>query len=155
LSAAIEVINEKRYALDPVQLVAAAEAVLQQESVLDAALTIVITDNEEMSALNRQFRGIDAPTDVLSFPADIPALEDAPVYLGDLVIAYPYTAAQAEREGHDLMASLSLLVIHGTLHLLAYDHDTPAAQARMWSAQARLLESLNLPLTLVPDAHHD
>jgi probable rRNA maturation factor len=90
---------------------------------------------------------VDAPTDILSFPAeplpDLPPeladLNDEPPYLGDLIIAYPYTRRQAEDSGHALEDELVLLVIHGTLHLLGYDHDTPDNEERMWSAQAELL----------------
>src|ERR1700694_2470942 len=71
----------------------------------DTALTVVIGDDERVRALNRQFRGVDAPTDILSFPADAPPapLDDAdaePPYLGDLIIAYPYTVHQANELGH-------------------------------------------------------
>jgi probable rRNA maturation factor len=77
-------------------------------------------------------------------------LPDEPVYLGDLVIAYPYAQAQAQREGHDMMHSLLLLVVHGTLHLLGYDHDTVSNRAAMWAAQDRVLAALGVPLAIVP-----
>src|SRR5260221_1149049 len=70
------------------------------------ALSLVVTDSERVRALNSQYRGVDAPTDVLSFSADplpdnlIEEMEDESSYLGDLIVAYPYTAHQAERDGH-------------------------------------------------------
>ena len=85
----------------------------------------------------------------------MPAIEGLPVYLGDLIIAYPYAQAQAVREAQDLMQSLALLVVHGTLHLLGYDHDSPAGREAMWSAQDQALRSLDLPLSLVPSYEHD
>jgi probable rRNA maturation factor len=66
------------------------------------------------------------------------------------VIAFPYASAQAAREGHHLGDSLSLLVVHGTLHLIGYDHDTPAARAAMWAAQEAALRALDVPLEIVP-----
>lgn len=73
-------------------------------------------------------------------PPDLAAeLEET---LGDLIIAYPYAARQAARYGHSLAAELQLLVVHGCLHLLGYDHDTPERQAEMWRVQGEILASL-------------
>jgi probable rRNA maturation factor len=113
-------------------------------------MTIVVTTDEAVQTLNRQYRAVDAPTDVLSFPADIPSMPDEQPYVGDLMIAYPYASAQAQREGHDLTQSLMLLVVHGTLHLLGYDHDSPQQRAEMWGVQESVLQQLNLPLDMVP-----
>lgn len=149
----IEIQNDDGYAVDEARLAGAVETVLRAHGLTgERAVTIVFTSDDDVAALNRQFRGVDAPTDVLSFPADAPPVEipGEPVYLGDLVIAYPYASAQAEREGHGLSDSLTLLVVHGTLHLLGYDHDDQAKRAEMWAAQARALDSLNVPLDIVP-----
>lgn len=153
----IEVLNEAGYAVDEPRLQAAAETALARHGAAQgSSLTIVVTDDEAVAALNRQYRGVDAPTDVLSFPMDsMPG--DTP-YLGDLVIAYPYAKAQAEREGHALGDSLALLVVHGTLHLLGYDHDTPEHRAAMWAAQEGALMALGIPVEIVPaleDGVHD
>lgn len=145
--------NDAGYAVDVERLQKAVATVLeQQQAVPDSSLTIVITNDAEVAALNRQYRGVDAPTDVLSFPADEPPVEeeDEPPYLGDLIVAYPYTAAQAQREGHDLMQSLMLMAVHGTLHLLGYDHDTAAKRAEMWAAQDAALKALDVDLSIVP-----
>ncbi len=153
MSGAITVVNEDGYAVDEARLQDAAAIVLeQQQAAPGSGLTIVISSNEAVAALNRQYRGVDGPTDVLSFPADAPpfGLDDEPPYLGDLIVAYPYAAAQAQREGHDLMQSLLLLVAHGTLHLLAYDHDTAAHRAEMWAAQDAALRVLGVDLAIVP-----
>lgn len=149
----IEILNENNYPVDADNLQRAVEMVLKQQSAPDdSELTVVITDNEEVAALNEQYRGIAAPTDVLSFPADEPPIpmEDEPPYLGDLIVAYPYALAQAEREKHDPQQSFALFVVHGTLHLLGYDHDTPENRAEMWAAQDNALKELGIPLDIVP-----
>ena len=104
-------------------------------------LTLVITNDQQVRELNAQFRDVDAVTDILSFPADpLPGeIQGEAPYLGDLIVAYPYTAHQAEESGHRLDDELVLLAIHGTLHLLGYDHDDEANQDAMWSAQAEAL----------------
>jgi probable rRNA maturation factor len=151
MSYLIDVQNDAGYPVDADRLHAAAEVVLVQESAVDnSAMTIVLTDDAAVMALNQQYRDVDAPTDVLSFPADQPELPGEGLYLGDLVIAVPYATAQADREGHDHMASYALLVVHGTLHLMGYDHDTPERRHVMWAAQDRALETLGIPTTLVP-----
>jgi probable rRNA maturation factor len=149
----VDIQNDDGYAVDAIRLQAAASCVLAQEAAQpDCALTIVLMDDAGVARLNAQFRGVDAPTDVLSFPADAPsvAMPDEPPYLGDLVIAYPYAAAQAARETHALEDSLSLLVVHGVLHLLGHDHDTPERRASMWAAQAHALGTLNVPQHVAP-----
>ena len=149
----IELQNDGGYPINDARLIEAARLVLADHvSEGKRAMTVVISDDAQVAQLNLQFRGIDAPTDVLSFPAGEPpiSLPNAPHYLGDLVIAYPYAAAQAEREGHSVQESLVLLVVHGTLHLLGYDHDDMTHRSAMWAAQERALESLNIPLAIVP-----
>jgi probable rRNA maturation factor len=149
----IDIQNDASFPVGESRLREAALAALSHEGAAEgSALTIVITTNEEVAALNRQYRGIDAPTDILSFPADEPpvVIPDEPPYLGDLIIAFPYASAQAEREGHVLDDSLALLVVHGCLHLLGYDHDTPEARAGMWAIQEAVLSALNIPAHYLP-----
>ena len=153
----VEVLNEAEFDVDEARLKLAALTVLTRlRAEQGGEMTIAITDNEAVADLNRRFRGVDAPTDVLSFPMDsMPG--DVP-YFGDLAIAYPYAKAQAEREGHTLSDSLALLVVHGTLHLLGYDHDTPERKAEMWAAQETALVRLGIPVEIVPaleDGVHD
>lgn len=138
--------------VEPALLARAAQAVLAWKGVARASLAIVVTDDEQVRALNRAYRGVDAATDVLSFaaqegdslPGALPPELAAELQenLGDIFIAYPYAAAQAERYGHSMAAELQLLVVHGCLHLLGYDHDAPARQAEMWAAQAAILAPL-------------
>jgi probable rRNA maturation factor len=127
-----------------VRLIEAAEYVLQRHHVAqDTALTIVITDDMTVRHMNNDFRGVDAVTDILSFPADpLPDEIDEAPYLGDLIIAYPYTTRQAVQTGHTLTDELVLLVVHGTLHLLGFDHDNATHQDVMWAEQTAALEAL-------------
>jgi probable rRNA maturation factor len=85
-----------------------------------AELSLALVTDPEIHALNRQYRGKDRPTDVLSFP-----LADTlhPSLLGDVVISVETAARQARRRGHSLREELQTLLIHGTLHLLGYDHE--------------------------------
>lgn len=156
----INIQNEQNFLIDSLRLQAAAQVVIDRHEV-DAAssLSIVISTNEAVHTLNLQHRGVDAPTDVLSFPADplpeellaeMDEDEEEPPYLGDLVIAYPYASQQATSLKHDLGNSLALLVVHGTLHLLGYDHDTPENRAEMWEEQAEVLEALGIDTSIVP-----
>ncbi len=152
----IEVQNDLEFVVNDAQLIHAAKTVLDMHEVEDeAAMTIVITDDAAITALNVQFRGVDSPTDVLSFPMDESPFPDEPPYLGDLVIAYPYALAQAEREGYAMSDGLMLLVVHGTLHLLGYDHGDAEQRAEMWAAQDEALASLNVPLSIVPRLEED
>lgn len=122
----------------------AASATLAYAEVSAAtALSILLTDNNRIRQLNRDFRGQDKPTDVLSFPADhdFPGTDD---YLGDVAIALPVATSQAKADGHGLLDELSLLTIHGVLHLLGYDHLEPEDRVEMWAVQDQLLTQLHL-----------
>jgi len=124
-------------------LITAAQAVVEHDELPDnASLTIVITDDETVHQLNQQYLNEDKPTDVLSFPSGDPDPETGDTYLGDVVIAYPYASRQAKQAGHAIMAELELLVVHGTLHLLGYDHLTPEEKAEMWQIQDEILTQL-------------
>jgi probable rRNA maturation factor len=114
-----------------------------------SSVSVVITTDEEVHRLNRQFRAVNHPTDVLSFPADPPLIpEEGEPYLGDLVLALPYIQRQAHAEHHAVSDELILAVIHGTLHLLGYDHDTAEHQSGMWSIQARALQALGVAIVV-------
>ncbi len=117
---------------------------LQQQSVLDADLTLVVSDDDAIRELNRNFLGNDSPTDVLSFPANEMDPETGRRYLGDVIISLPRAREQAEGAGHPVEAELQLLVIHGVLHLLGYDHAEAEEKALMWAAQAQVLERIGM-----------
>ena len=112
-----------------------------------ASLTIVITGNDEIQALNQRFRGLDEPTDVLSFgegPTEDSFVDPAeePQYLGDVVISFPQAQVQADEQGHSIQEELGLLVVHGVLHLLGYEHATLEEEADMWARQDRIIEAI-------------
>ena len=123
----------------------AVNAALAHESkALDSELSIVLTDEARLQQLNRDYLGIDAPTDVLSFPASETDPETGARYIGDILISIPRAQAQAVTAGHPLESEVQLLVVHGVLHLLGHDHAQAEEKARMWKAQAEILESLGL-----------
>jgi probable rRNA maturation factor len=118
---------------------------------VDADMTIVLTDDAQLHELNREFLGMDAPTDVLSFPASESDPETGTPYLGDILISIPRAAQQAQAAGHTVEAEVQLLVVHGTLHLMGYDHAEAEEKARMWSAQAEVLSRLGLSYIKIQD----
>ncbi len=129
------------------QLKAAVEATLRhQHAPQDAALSLRITSDEPVRALNARYRGVDKTTDVLSFPDGSLDPESGVPYLGDIVIAYPRAAAQAQQGGHPVAWELCLLTVHGVLHLLGHDHATAEEKALMWAAQREILQRLGCPL---------
>jgi probable rRNA maturation factor len=130
-------------------LESAARAVLDLSGVPDADLTIALVDNARIHGLNRDFLGHDAPTDVISFPADEPDPETGRRYLGDVVISFMRASEQAGERGHAVEAEMQLLVVHGVLHLLGYDHSEAGDKNRMWAAQAEVLERLGVSPKIV------
>ena len=146
---AIQVRVDEAFAgqVDASTLRQAAEATLTHQGISGSvALTIWVRDDEALRVWNRRFRGVDAPTDVLSFPDGEEDPESGAVYLGDVLISYPRALAQAEAGGHAVNDELTLLVVHGVLHLLGHDHATPAEKERMWAAQREILQALGCPL---------
>ena len=127
----------------------AARAVLDLSGVPDADLSIVLVDDARIQALNRDFLANDAPTDVLSFPADEPDPETGRRYLGDVVISLVRAEEQAREYGHAAEAEMQLLVVHGVLHLLGHDHSEEGEKERMWAAQAGVLERLGISPNIV------
>ena len=96
-----------------------------------ASVSVLLCGDARMRRLNREFRKVDRPTDVLSFPAGEPA------FLGDVAIDVPYAARQARKRGHALDREVQLLLAHGVLHLLGHDHETD--QGEMFRLQRRLV----------------
>lgn len=112
-------------------------------------LTVVVTDDAQIHELNRAYHNVDAPTDVLSF-ADADAAQhfvsspSARVYFGDVVLSYPRALEQAAAYGHAVDEEISLLVVHGVLHLLGYDHEQASDKDRMWRLQGVALASVGI-----------
>ncbi|AEH47180.1 rRNA maturation RNase YbeY [Parageobacillus thermoglucosidasius] len=124
----------------------------ETEHVPDGAeVGVSFVDNERIRIINRDYRGKDQPTDVISF-----ALEekgegeieivgaDAPLLLGDIIISIPKAKEQAEEYGHSFMRELGFLAVHGFLHLLGYDHKTEEEEKIMFSKQKDILEQYGL-----------
>jgi probable rRNA maturation factor len=123
-----------------------------QSAPADADMTLVLTDDAQLHELNREYLGVDAPTDVLSFPASETDPETGQPYLGDILISIPRATQQAQAAGHPVEAEVQLLVVHGTLHLLGHDHAEPAEKARMWEAQAEVMSRLGLSHVRIQDS---
>ena len=129
----------------------ALEALKHQFVPADADLTIVLSDDAQLHELNRQWMGVDAPTDVLSFPSDETDPESGNRYLGDILISVQRAAEQAKAVGHAVEAEVQLLVVHGVLHLLGHDHAEAGEKAKMWQAQGEILSALGLGQIQVRD----
>jgi probable rRNA maturation factor len=109
----------------------------------ESELSVALVEVEEMAHLNEQYRGIEGPTDVLSFGCDDPcaAVADEPITLGDVIIAPEIAAAQADELGTTIESELNLLLVHGILHLLGYDHDSDEDAAVMQERERVLLDA--------------
>ncbi|SMC09562.1 rRNA maturation RNase YbeY [Nitratiruptor tergarcus] len=109
----------------------------------DKDIELLIVDNEEIRKLNNLYRGIDKPTDVLSFP-----LQNAPMTpLGSIVISIEKAHEAAKKFGHTLDEEIALLFTHGLLHLLGYDHEADSGQMR--KKEQEIIEHFNLPKSLI------
>ncbi len=106
---------------------------------------VLLTDDAEMRALNKQWRGFDKPTDVLSFPGDGPEIPGQPQYLGDIAIGYDTAQRDASAMGRAFEGHAAHLLIHGFLHLLGYDHVEAEDAKVMEPLEVELLASLGWP----------
>lgn len=113
---------------------------------LRGQVSVLLTTDARLRRLNRQFRGINKPTDVLSFPAG-EAPDGAARVAGDLAISVPAARRQAVEHGHALAAEIKILILHGLLHLAGYDHETDGG--RMARRERRLRAGLGLPTGLI------
>jgi probable rRNA maturation factor len=117
----------------------------------DAELSIVVENDEYVRKLNHDYRGINETTDVLSFPLNEIDPENGKLYLGDVVISYPKAVIQAQKASHPITAELQLLVIHGVLHLLGFDHSSDLEKKQMWVVQTNVLENLGSHIKNISD----
>ena len=144
--------EEFAHGIDESLLFRTVQAVLTHEGKAQQAdLSLVIDDDDRLQELNSQFLGIDSPTDVLSFPSDEIDPESGELYLGDIIISFPRAMAQANEAGHSPLAEVQLLLVHGMLHLLGYDHAENEEKDAMWAAQKAILEQLGVPLNRFPE----
>ena len=123
-------------------------------------ISLVVADDETVHGLNRDFRGLDEPTDVLAFPlwesrygeddasggnGSLPGLPpEASAPVGEVVISYPQAARQAKESRKLIRAEIALLVVHGVLHLLGYDHADDCEKQRMWAVQDNVLARVTI-----------
>jgi probable rRNA maturation factor len=148
----IQIPEEYTSSIDPAQLEKTVDLVFQHESVFPVPdLSIVISDDAELQRLNREFLDIDAPTDVLSFPADEIDPESGDRYLGDIIISYARVLDQAAANSYQQEDELRLLIVHGVLHLLGYDHADPDQKKLMWAAQCEILTQLGIGFVNPPE----
>jgi probable rRNA maturation factor len=120
-------------------------ALLEQiaNTLSEREIELLLTDDDEISQINREFRGIDKATDVLSFPSD--PFPNAP--LGSIIISLDKVQSVAEELGHTEDDEIALLFIHGILHLLGYDHEVDSGEMR--ERERELVNEFNLPLSLI------
>jgi len=145
----VKVDGRFRKAVDEDWLRGVAGRVLAAENVAQAEVSVVITGDVMVRDLNRRYCGEDAPTDVLSFALregteDFVLPPGEAVRLGEVVISLPAARRQAKQAGHSLEREVALLIIHGLLHLMGYDHAVEADRRRMESRQDALLASLGV-----------
>ncbi len=117
-------------------------------------ISISIVDNAEIQQINKQFRNIDCPTDVLSFPMltfteneIIEKNENGEIVLGDIIISLERAEEQAKEYGHSLKREIAFLTAHSMLHLLGYDHMEPQEEKEMFTKQKEILEAAGIPRT--------
>ncbi|MDO3409172.1 rRNA maturation RNase YbeY [Saccharibacillus sp. CPCC 101409] len=138
------------------------QAAGETEGVTEGEVALTFVDDEEIHRLNKEFRNIDRPTDVLSFAmresaGDEPEMEITYEYeqgeeegpeldemLGDIIVSVPRAIAQSEDYGHSVERELGFLVVHGFLHLLGYDHQTAEDEAEMMGKQEAALQKVGL-----------
>jgi probable rRNA maturation factor len=115
-------------------------------------ISLVLTGQERIQELNRQYRGKDMPTDVLSFsmaeqkeeaePVAFIGPPDGILHLGEIIISYPQALIQSGEHGHSIKKEMSVLIVHGILHILNYDHEKPEMEPAMVSKEKEILANL-------------
>jgi len=118
----------------------------------ETEVSVTFMFDDDLQKINNEYRGIDAPTDVISFALEemsegetaIVAEQGMPTVLGDIIISVETARRQAEEYGHDLTREIGFLALHGFLHLLGYDHLNEADETKMFTRQKEILDSLGL-----------
>lgn len=141
MSLRVEIINEQQEQV-PDELTELLVQLLQKaaeiQEVADKEVAVTFVDNEQIREINKEFRKIDKPTDVLSFPLEE---EDA---LGDIIISIPKAREQAQEYNHTFHREMGFLAVHGFLHLLGYDHETAEQEKEMFTRQEQILQVFGL-----------
>jgi len=155
--------NEQDKLTIPEEWISKLEQLLQEaaemEGLTSGEVTLTFTDNAGVHALNKEYRGIDAPTDVLSFALNDEGVDELDIYfgeeteagldpisgmLGDIIISVERAEEQRLEYGHSLEREIGFLFVHGFLHLLGYDHQDDASEAEMTSKQEAVLQKIGL-----------
>src|SRR5262245_20442895 len=123
----------------------AVRAAASELSTADGEVSIVLADDSAIARLNHDWRGIDKPTNVLSFPASDQRTGDGARLLGDIVIAYQTLERECEGENREFLHHLAHLAIHGFLHLNGYDHQTDTQADEMEALERKIMSRLNMP----------
>jgi probable rRNA maturation factor len=132
-----------------------ARRVIEAEKIASSTeMGLLITDSQTIQKLNRIYRGEDKPTDVLAFQMtsdvdqelELPFVSapDGIKHLGEVIISYPQAEKQAREQGHGVTRELALLIVHGILHLLGYDHELPADEQKMRDKENKILSVLEV-----------
>jgi probable rRNA maturation factor len=138
---------------DPEWLQKVVEKTLQAENAPPSVeISLVITGQERIRELNRQYRGKDQPTDVLSFsmseqkedeePAAFIGPPDGLLHLGEVIISYPQAVIQAQERNHSIKKEMAILTVHGVLHILGYDHEQPDKEPAMTAKEKSILDEI-------------
>ena len=109
----------------------------------DKELSLILVDLDEIHQINKDYRNIDRPTDVISFEADLDEFEEEENYAGDIFLCVDKVYEQAESYGHSFEREFAFLLCHGILHLHGYDHMNPEDEVKMFSKQDEILNKLN------------
>lgn len=156
----IDVINEQEEIAIDDKDVDLIESVIKEaaklEGIMSGEVVVSLVDNQRIHELNKDYRNIDRPTDVLSFAMNDYVEDDMEIHydeeedadftdtLGDIIISLPKTKEQAEEYGHSFERELGFLAVHGFLHLLGYDHETEEDEKIMFEKQDEVLKNINL-----------
>lgn len=140
-------ITAKYPQIQPEGLILAAETVLEhQKMASNVALSLVICENNTIQELNRLYRDVDSPTDVLSFPLHEQDPDTGDLYLGDVIISIERAITNLQEHHTTIDKEMYLLTVHGILHLLGYDHTDEDEKKKMWEAQTGILMQLGINL---------
>jgi probable rRNA maturation factor len=128
------------------------KVLIAEKAPSNAEISLVITNQERIRELNREYRGKDRPTDVLSFSMAEEKIEEKPagfivppdglIHLGEVIISYPQAVIQADERRHSLKKEMAILIVHGVLHILGYDHEKPEMESTMQARETEILSSI-------------
>lgn len=147
----LEIANEHEYAI-PDNLTRIVEETFELLSFQNnTIISLAFIDEEEISNIYNQYFGYAQSTDVLSFNSNTIDPETGCLILGEILICFPFVEIQAKNLNNSIDSEISLLIIHGLLHLLGYDHVEDSTKNEMWALQAKILKRLNISINSIPE----